>query len=108
MNAPPVIDNCPNCGSPLDSTNAYCARCGWRSPAEKDHRRREVNFTLSIIFFIVFGLPAAACGGCFLLLSNGFGTARPDATAITIGMAGILVFLALLIWLIKTASDRRK
>ena len=91
---------CSSCGVGMMRGLDYCPNCGANLPQEKSLSSASdgcVQAT-AIIVFIVIGLPAAACGGCSLLLMSG----GPWTTGIPLAIFGFGVFGALLYWVVQT------
>lgn len=94
MNNPYGTVTCPNCGAQRPAGIPYCSNCGYGMPGRGPTRPSPVVW---IILFVLIGLPAGCLGGCFLLLSSG----GSEVSWALLGLAGIAVFVLLLVMLIR-------
>lgn len=97
---------CSSCGVGLMNGPTYCPNCGANLPKDTlqfnapDSSGNDGCLQgTSIIIFIFIGLPAAACGGCSLLMMTGGGI---NISWVTITVAAFAVFGGLLYWMIQT------
>lgn len=59
--------NCPNCNSDLNGEEDFCPHCGAAisEPAKRGLRGRPIsNETVTLILFVVLGIPAGVLGAC--------------------------------------------
>ncbi len=84
--------DCPNCDKPVAIGAPYCPGCGYRSNrVPKSTTPPPVSWWL--VFTLLFIVPLAACGGCFLfdVSSNAMGFAL--ATEAFSVVAGFIVLI---------------
>jgi hypothetical protein len=107
---PPLNEgsNCPNCGAFRPAGQTYCANCGYGQPRPASGGGNPL-LPLWIVLFVIIGLPAGCLGGCFLLMTGtaGYSSSRVDfVVPLLIGLAGVAIFVGLLVALIKSARKK--
>ena len=96
------VNVCPNCGSSMPVTAAFCSSCGARIGG--DVARRSMNIVLGVLMLLVAVPLALGGGGCTLVLlfavaSEGFGSGEALGGLFIFGLtlgtlaAGVLLFL---------------
>jgi hypothetical protein len=113
MNQEPTI-TCPRCGNMRPAGIAACSicaqtpgtrcrNCGTINPLEYKvcyncgQRLAGTNRVLWLVLFLVVGIPGCCLGSCFLSMAN----PSQDAVTLFFGIAGVAVFLFLLVMLIR-------
>lgn len=94
---------CPNCGAELDESVQFCPHCGLRRgvPRQAASAKSSVGKTvwqvISLLLFLLLGIPAALFGGCMLILASGGSTKWTfDTYAIVYGPIALAVILFVL------------
>ncbi len=113
---------CPNCGASVDETAEYCPNCGLRRgpppssqpqnfqippQAPRPSAGRTAWQIVSLLLFLLIGIPAALFGACLLIIAGGSGHQTWDASSIAL-VYGPLLLSALLFGLFIMSFVRRK
>ena len=93
MSTEPVQRNsCPNCGFQMAHGATRCESCGYAFPKAAARTGEKIA---AVLLLVLFGVPAALCGGCGLIIDS------TSAGGWLMGLGGLAV-IVILIWLTAT------
>ncbi|HLO97906.1 MAG TPA: zinc ribbon domain-containing protein [Fimbriimonas sp.] len=101
MDIPPLENKCRNCGRPIPDGALFCGMCGTR-PQQPSGSANWV----SILLFCLCGLPCGGFGACTALMISGQPYANQDFTFVALGILGIVIFIATLVYMVKSIAKK--
>ena len=101
MDIPPHDNKCRNCGRPIPAGALFCGMCGTRPQAPKGS-----SSVFSILLFCLCGLPCGGFGACTAVMISGQPYANQDISFVALGILGIVIFIATLVFMIKSMTKK--